>query len=266
MGGGAPITKTGAGTLDLTNANTFGGMVINGGTVRVNNITALGPASSNVQFEDGTTLATTANTARVLTYNYVTNGNFTLGQASGGTGAVTLAGNLEFERAAFGRSRSTTGRTRSRRSCRHGRRNHQRRHGHADAKRRQYVHGRDDGERGHSRGIQRHRFGPAGSSNTTVTSGATLQVSGSITINEKINLNGTGSTGSNGAIRKTGNNTTAIQGQLTGSGSIAMTTGTLRLTASPPAAATTRFTGPITVTGGGTLRFEFIVPNQLGTG
>jgi len=101
---------------------------------------------------------------------------------------------------------------------------------------------------------------------TIVNDGGTLQVSGGVTIAEKINLNGGGSTGSNGALRKTGNNTTAISGQLTGSGSIVVTAGVLRLSASAGGGDNAGFTGPITVNGGGTLRFEFTSPNQLGTG
>jgi autotransporter-associated beta strand protein len=99
---------------------------------------------------------------------------------------------------------------------------------------------------------------------TTVNSGGTLQVSGGITINERIAVNGTGSTGSNGAIRKTGNNTTVLHGQLTGTGSIIATAGTLRFTQSSTDGSNSGFTGPITATGGAVIRFEFISPNQLG--
>ena len=103
-------------------------------------------------------------------------------------------------------------------------------------------------------------------SDTIVNTGGTLQVSGGQTLAEKITLNGTGSTGTNGALRKTGNNTTRLNGQLIGSGSIEITQGVLRLAATATGGDNAGFTGPITVTGGGTIRFELISPNQLGTG
>jgi fibronectin-binding autotransporter adhesin len=66
---------------------------------------------------------------------------------------------------------------------------------------------------------------------TTVASGASLQVSGGITIPEQIIIDGTGSS-SNGALRKTGNNTTTLTGGVTVNSpsriqSDATTTGTL---------------------------------------
>lgn len=89
------LTKTGANTLDLTAANTFtGGFNHNGGTVRVNNNASLGAANSAASYADGVTLSTTANTARTLTYAHAINGNITLGQVTGGTGALTLAGTV----------------------------------------------------------------------------------------------------------------------------------------------------------------------------
>ncbi len=96
----------------------------------------------------------------------------------------------------------------------------------------------------------------------TVNTGATLQVSGGNTQADAIVLNGTGSTGSNGALRKTGNNTTNLSGSISGTGTIAVTAGVLRLNSTGTANA--GYTGGFNVTGGGTLRFEFISPSQLG--
>ncbi len=266
VGGGGAIAKNSAGTLDLTNANIFSGFILNAGTVRVNNNTVLGNASSSVIVADGTTLATTTSTARTLTYGYIANGNFTLGQASGGTGAVTMAGTMDLNggvrtitvkngsdtiSAAIGSSGGGITKEGTGTLTLSGANSYT---------------GAVTVNAGILAVSNATGLGPTTSSNTTVNSGATLQVSGSITINEKINLNGTGSTGTNGSLRKTGNNTTAIQGQLTGAGDIQVTQGTLRLTASSGGGDNTGFTGPITVTGGSTLRFEFIAPNQLGTG
>jgi autotransporter-associated beta strand protein len=93
LGGTGSLTKAGTGTLDLTAANTMtGGINHNGGTLRINNNTGLGAANSPVTLGNGVTLSTTAGTARTLTYNWTVNGNVTLGQTSGGTAALTLAG------------------------------------------------------------------------------------------------------------------------------------------------------------------------------
>ena len=96
ISGISSLSKAGGGTLDfLTQANTYnGGFNHNGGTVRVNSTTGLGAANSPVTLADGVTLATTTTTARTLTYNWTLNGNVTLGQVSGGTAAVTLAGGM----------------------------------------------------------------------------------------------------------------------------------------------------------------------------
>jgi autotransporter-associated beta strand protein len=97
LGGATTVaTKTTAGSLDLTAANTFsGGFQVNAGTVRANNVTALGAAGSTVTLGNGTTLSTTAGTGRTLTYAWTVNGNIVLGQSSGGVGALTLAGTMD---------------------------------------------------------------------------------------------------------------------------------------------------------------------------
>ena len=93
---GRALTKAGAGTLSLTAANAFtGGFNHNAGTVRVNSTTALGAANSPVTYADGVTLSTTAGTGRTLTYSHKLDGNITLGQTTGGTAAVTLAGTVD---------------------------------------------------------------------------------------------------------------------------------------------------------------------------
>jgi autotransporter-associated beta strand protein len=93
ISGAGSLTKIGSGVLDLTAGNTFtGGFNHNGGTVRVNNATALGAANSTVILADGVTLSTTAGTARTLTNVFHVNGDLSLGQATGGTAVLTLAG------------------------------------------------------------------------------------------------------------------------------------------------------------------------------
>jgi fibronectin-binding autotransporter adhesin len=98
---GRGLTKNGNGILSLGGANAFsGGFSHNAGTVRVNSTTALGAANSPVSYADGVTLSTTAGTGRTLTYVHTINGNVTLGQAVGGTAAVTLAGWIDLAGAA----------------------------------------------------------------------------------------------------------------------------------------------------------------------
>lgn len=96
IAGTGGLTKVGSGVLSLTGANTFnGGVSHTAGTLRVNSTTALGAANSPVTLANGVTLSTTANTARTLTYTWTINGDFTLGQAVGGTAAVTMAGTMD---------------------------------------------------------------------------------------------------------------------------------------------------------------------------
>jgi fibronectin-binding autotransporter adhesin len=96
VGATLAIVKTGSGTQDFGGAGTFtGGFSHNGGTVRVNSTTSLGAANGAVTLANGVTLSTTAGTARTLTYAWTVNGNVTLGQAAGGTAALTLAGTMD---------------------------------------------------------------------------------------------------------------------------------------------------------------------------
>jgi autotransporter-associated beta strand protein len=268
MGGFSQIAKNGAGTLDLTAANTFNGMLLNAGTVRVNNNNALGATLAGVTIADGTTLAATAGTARTLTYAYSVAGNFTLGQASGGTGTLTLGG-----AAGTGATMDLGGTVRTI-TVNNG----------SDTISASISNGGITKE-----GTGNLTLNAAAAANTytgavtvnagilvssaatglgtsaggvTVNSGATLQVSGGNTQADAIVLNGTGSTGSNGALRKTGANTTNLSGSISGTGTIAVTAGVLRLNSTGTANA--NYTGDYNVTGGGTLRFEFISPSQLG--
>jgi autotransporter-associated beta strand protein len=269
MGGFSQIAKNGAGTLDLTVANSFNGMLLNAGTLRVNNNNALGANLSSVTIGDGTTLAATASTARTLTYAYNVTGNFTLGQSSGGTGTLTLGGasgsgatmdlggtvrtitvnngsdTISASISNGGITKEGTGTLTL----------------NASAAANTYT-GAITVNAGILASSAATGLGTS-AGGVTVNSGATLQVSGGNTQADAIVLNGTGSTGSNGALRKTGNNTTTLSGSLSGTGTIAVTAGVLRL--SSTGTANSGYTGDYNVTGGGTLRFEFIVPNQLGS-
>ena len=266
MGGFSQIAKNGAGRLDLTAANTFGGMSINAGTVRVNDNLALGAASSGVVLNDGITLSATGTTARALTYGYGVGGNFTLGQSSGGTGALTLAGTMDLVGAVRTITVNNAADTISAVISSTGGGIIKEGTGTLTLSGANTYTGQNTINQGILAVTSAAGLGTGGTGggSTTITAGATLQVSGGITIPERIEINGTGSTGSNGALRKTGNNTTALSGQLTGSGSIIATAGTLRFTQTSSGGSNSGFTGPITASGGATIRFEFISPNQLG--
>jgi autotransporter-associated beta strand protein len=90
------LTKTGAGVLTLTNANTFsGGLTLATGTLRLNNATALGTGTLTIA---GGTLDNTSGGAISNANNNVQswNGNFSFagsGPLHLGTGAVTLSAN-----------------------------------------------------------------------------------------------------------------------------------------------------------------------------
>jgi autotransporter-associated beta strand protein len=86
------LTKSGTGILTLGGANTYsGGTFLNAGTILAGNNAALGTGTLTIA---GGTLASSSATARTLANTIVMNGNVTLGQAAGGTGALTL-GNVD---------------------------------------------------------------------------------------------------------------------------------------------------------------------------
>ena len=75
----------------LGNTNTFaGGVTLTSGTLLLGNDAALGTGA--LAISSGTTLASSSNSTIAPTNPTVVNGNFTLSQAAGGTGALTLSG------------------------------------------------------------------------------------------------------------------------------------------------------------------------------
>jgi len=99
------ISKTGAGTLTLSGANTFtGGVTVGAGTLNLNSAAALGTGLLTV---NGGTITTTAASALTLTTNNAQSwaGNFSFGGSQGlnmGTGAVTLTGDRTITMASSG--------------------------------------------------------------------------------------------------------------------------------------------------------------------
>jgi fibronectin-binding autotransporter adhesin len=97
MTGGANnrFAKTGTGSITLSGANSFsGGVQLREGTILVGNNAALGTGTFQVQFDEAgsKTIASSSGTAYTLANNVNIYNDFTIGQASGGTGSLTFSG------------------------------------------------------------------------------------------------------------------------------------------------------------------------------
>ncbi|MEZ0274088.1 MAG: beta strand repeat-containing protein, partial [Roseimicrobium sp.] len=89
------VVKNGDGILQLDGANTFtGGVQLNAGTLRIGNASGLGTAASGLTIANGTTLSMSDGVSRTLLNGITVNGDFTLGETTVGTGALTLSGTV----------------------------------------------------------------------------------------------------------------------------------------------------------------------------
>jgi autotransporter-associated beta strand protein len=88
------VVKNGTGYWQLNGSvNDFSGLTLNNGTLVSAGDKRIGANGSTVTINGGT-LTSVDSTARIWTNSFVVGGNFTLGQATGGTGALTLLGNV----------------------------------------------------------------------------------------------------------------------------------------------------------------------------
>ena len=100
ISGAFNLSQSGAGTLILAGANTFGGttnsFTLNNGTLDLNNASALGNAANTFVINGGTIDNTSGAAISTSNYKQTWGGNFTFGGSNAlnlGTGAVTLTGN-----------------------------------------------------------------------------------------------------------------------------------------------------------------------------
>jgi autotransporter-associated beta strand protein len=94
--GTGTVTKIGSGQLNIDGAMSFtGGFTISEGVVVVSSDVALGPSNSSVTINNGTTLSVKSGTHPTLLYHYTVNGDFTLGQSTGGTGDLIMIGTID---------------------------------------------------------------------------------------------------------------------------------------------------------------------------
>jgi autotransporter-associated beta strand protein len=88
------FTKQGSGSLVLSAANTLAGNItLADGALLIGNASALGSGAINI---NGGTLASSSGTGYTLANNVIVGGDFTMGQPSGGTGTLNLAGGINF--------------------------------------------------------------------------------------------------------------------------------------------------------------------------
>lgn len=105
ISGSGGITKTGAGPLVLTGANTFtGGLNLSVGSLRVGNNAALGTGTATIG--NTTTLMANSTASRTLANALSLSGSFTLGDATNSgalnlTGAATLTGSTQITNATY---------------------------------------------------------------------------------------------------------------------------------------------------------------------
>ncbi len=92
------FNKSGAGTLALMNSNLHGGLVtVSGGALLLGNDGALGFGAQALDMQAASTLASASSAARLITNGVTLRPSvlLTLGQASGGTGALIFSGGID---------------------------------------------------------------------------------------------------------------------------------------------------------------------------
>jgi autotransporter-associated beta strand protein len=97
ISGTGALGKNGSGTLKLTGASTYSGFTyLRAGTILVGNDQALGSGTFMFSFADNSakTLATVGSEGRTIANAFQIYNNLTLGQSSGNTGSLHLAGNV----------------------------------------------------------------------------------------------------------------------------------------------------------------------------